>query len=461
MIRLAFHGAARTVTGSKFLLTADADSLLVDCGMFQGLKELRLKNWDKPPFDPRALKAVALTHAHIDHCGYLPRLVREGFSGPIISTPATADILPIMLFDAAKLALEDAKHMNRHGLSKHKPALPLFTREDVETTLTMLSPVDYGANRGLGPKLSLRFIDVGHILGSAMIEVTAQSGGETHRTLFSGDVGRYDTPLPPDPLPPPPCDALVIESTYGDRRHEPADLHDQLARLIAEIVRTQGILLIPAFAVGRSQQLLFILKELADSGRIPKVPVHVDSPMAFKTTDLYLKYMANHRVRMDSPKGGGSIVTGSVKLHRSGAESRQLAFLKGPAVLISSSGMLAGGRILSHLRHFMPRSTTILAIAGYMAEGTRGRALLEGAKTVRVYGQEVEIRGQVVDLDGFSGHADYAELLRWTKDLPKPAAVFVVHGEARSAEAFAARLRGERGWTVTVPGLHQEVVLSP
>lgn len=449
------------MTGSRYLLARGKDSLLVDAGLFQGLKSLRLKNWDPVAFDAKSLGWVALTHAHIDHCGYLPRLVRSGFKGRVLCTPPTADLLPLMLMDTAKLQEEDAKYLNRTGQSKHKPALPLFTSEDVLKTVALLEPVDYGVKKELGAGLSVEFIDVGHILGSAMVLAEASEAGKRVRVLFSGDVGRYDMPLPPDPLPPPECDALVIESTYGNRQHGSARPEDELEKVVKEIVKNSGILLIPAFAVGRSQQILFILRELETAGRIPALPVHLDSPMAYATTDIYLKYLKEGRVRMDRLKGSKSIVGGRIKVHKSVQESRQLAKLKGPAVVISSSGMLAGGRILHHLREFMPRPSTVLAIAGYQAEGTRGRLLLDGARSVRIYGQDIEIKGSVVNLHGFSGHADADELMRWTSSIKQPPKrVFVTHGEEKAALSFAERLRSERGWNASVPSLHEMVDLG-
>ena len=460
MITLGFHGAARTVTGSKYLLTSGTDQLLVDCGQFQGLKHLRLKNWEAPPFKASGLKWVALTHTHIDHCGYLPRLVKEGFQGPVFCTPPTVDLLKIVLMDAAKLQMEDADRHNRMGTSAHKPALPLFDKDDVERTLTLVQAVEYGTQRKLSDKLSIRFIDVGHILGSAMIQATAVDEGKTRRILFSGDVGRYNMPLPPDPSAPPDSDYLVVESTYGNRKHDIADPKEELFRVVEKVVKNKGILLVPAFAVGRSQQILFMLRELANAKRIPLLPVHLDSPMAHATTQVYLKYMSNSKINMDALKGGGSIIGQNVTLHKTAQDSRRLEGLKGPAVVIASSGMLAGGRILNHLRNFMPLPTTVLAIAGYQAEGTRGRALLEGKKVIRVYGEEVQIRGEVVDLDGFSGHADCDELMRWTGGLSKaPVKVFVTHGEEPQAVAFAERLKKERGWDAAVPAMNEVATL--
>lgn len=459
-ISLSFHGAARTVTGSKYLVKAAAETLLVDCGMFQGLKELRLKNWDEPKFPPREIGTIALTHTHIDHCGMLPRWVKLGFKGKVLCTPPTAELLPIVLRDAARLQEEDAAYFNKHGLSKHKPALPLFTEEDVERALKLLHPVDYGREFKAGGRFGVRFLDVGHILGSAMIEVTASADGQRRTVLFSGDVGRYDMPLTADPQNPPGTDYVVVESTYGNRTHGPEKPIDELERVIQMVLKTSGVLLIPAFAVGRSQQLLFLLRELEEARRIPNLPVHVDSPMAFETTQVYLKYLQTDPTLMDRVKGGRGLVGGNIKLHRSVEESRRLSEIRGPAIVISSSGMLAGGRVLHHLRNFLTKPGSVLAIAGYQAVGTRGRRLLDGERVVKVFGEPIELRGEVVDMDGFSGHGDADELMRWLGGAARaPKRVFVTHGEPAQADALAARITKEKGWESSVPEMDQEVAL--
>lgn len=459
-ISLAFHGAAKTVTGSKYLLKAGGSSLLVDCGMFQGVKELRLRNWDEPKFDPRTVGTVALTHTHIDHCGWLPRLIKLGFNGKVLCTPPTADLLPIVLRDAARLQEEDAAYFNRMGLTKHKPALPLFTEDDVERTLRHIQVVDYGREFRVGERFTVRMIDVGHILGSAMVEATARADGRQARVLFSGDVGRYNAPLTPDPENPPAADYVVVESTYGNRTHGPEKPIDELERVVRKVLKTGGVLLVPAFAVGRSQQLLFLLRELEDSGRIPRLPIHVDSPMAFETTEVYLKYLHNGKVSMDAIKGGRGLVGGNIRLHKSVEESRRLAELKGPAVLIASSGMLSGGRVLHHLKNFLTKPDSVLAIAGYQAVGTRGRTLLDGKREVKVLGELIQVRGEVVDMDGFSGHGDADELMRWLGGAAgSPKRVFVTHGEPEQASALAERIQKEKGWHAGVPEMDEEVQL--
>ncbi|MBI5209147.1 MAG: MBL fold metallo-hydrolase [Elusimicrobia bacterium] len=460
MITLSFHGGARTVTGSKYLLSCGGENLLIDCGMFQGLKELRMKNWEPTPFPCTGLDGVVLTHCHIDHCGYLPRLVRQGFTARVHCTPPTAEILPIMLADTAKLQEEDAAFFNRAGLSQHTPALPLFTQADVEATVKLFTTAGYGRPFKVGRRFTVRFLDSGHILGAAIAEVSIQDGDRLVKVVFSGDVGRYDAPMTPDPEGPPASDYLVIESTYGDRLHTNASPHDELTEVVQKVVRSRGVLLIPAFAVGRTQQILFILKELQNAGRIPTLPIHLDSPMAFKTTDIYLRYLANHQVKLDVLKGGGTIVGPNVNTHRTADDSRKLDKLRGPAIIISASGMMSGGRVLRHAGNLLPLRSTVLALAGFQAEGTRGRRLLEGEKTLKIFGALVPVEAEVVDLAGFSGHADYQELLTWTAGLTTPPkTAFVTHGETGASEALAAKLRAQRRWNVVVPTLHQAVEL--
>jgi metallo-beta-lactamase family protein len=461
LIRLGFHGAARTVTGARFLLTVNGDRLLVDCGAFQGLKELRLRNWEPTPFPPWNVDWVVLTHGHIDHCGYLPRLVKDGFRGRVLCTPQTRDLIGLMLMDAARLHEEDAEYRNWKGTTRHAPALPLFDAEDVEKTLRLVEAHPYGELRSLSRQVTIRFADVGHLLGSAMVEVGVQDGARRLTVLFSGDVGRYDVPYYPDPGPPPPCDVLVVESTYGGRRHSEEDLFDQLAGLAGRVLGRGGVLLVPAFAVGRAQQVTYMLRVLMERGRIPEIPIHVDSPMAVHATRLYGRYPAEHR--MDDPEPGGEPPRLSgrlVTLHATREESKRLNALRGPAVVISASGMLAGGRILHHLRQHLPDPKNMVLLAGYQAAGTRGRALLDGAPFIKVHGQAVPVRAEVACVHGLSGHADAGELLRWLAPLKdrRPRA-FAVHGEPRAAEALAGRLRGEMGWEASAPDLDDVVEL--
>ncbi len=448
---LTFHGAAGTVTGSRHLLSTPAARVLVDCGMFQGPKALRERNWQKPPFVPAEVAAVILTHAHIDHSGMLPRLYADGFRGPIYATPATCDLAEILLRDAARLQEEDAEYANRKGFSRHQPALPLFTEEDANHVLRRFRPIEYATPFEL-PGLEVRFHNAGHILGSAHVEVRLAE--TAHTLVFSGDLGRYAVPLHRDPEPLPSCDTLVMESTYGNRVHDESDLGDQLDRAISETLARGGTVLVPAFAVARAQLLTLILGRLMGSGRIPQAPVHVDSPMAVDVTEVYRRYANSLNLDDDITGGqGGSLYPKGVQFARSVQESRALNGLKGPRIIISSSGMLTGGRVLHHLARLAPDPANLILLAGYQAAGTRGRTLADGGKYVRIHGQDVPVRAQVAGLDGFSAHADANELERWadtsTADLKT---VFLVHGEPEAAEALRARL-ARPGRTVVAPGM--------
>jgi metallo-beta-lactamase family protein len=461
LIKLGFHGAARTVTGSRHLLTVNGDHLLVDCGAFQGLKELRLRNWAPTPFPPWSVDWIVLTHGHIDHCGYLPRLVRDGFRGRIYCTPQTRDLIGLMLMDAAHLHEEEAEYRNWKGTTRHDPALPLFEMHDVEKTLRLVEAHSYGSFLDLTKQISFRFADVGHLLGSAMVEIRVKDGARDLTILFSGDVGRFDVPFYPDPGPPPPCDVLLVESTYGDRLHSTEDLFAQVETLARKVFERGGVMLVPAFAVGRAQQVIYILRVLMERKRLPELPIHVDSPMAAQATRLYGRYPAEHRMDDPATAGEPSRLGGRlVVLHQTREESKRLNTFHGPGVVISASGMLTGGRVLHHLRHFLPDEQNLIVLAGYQAAGTRGRALQDGAPLIKVHGQQIPVRAEVATVHGLSGHADAGELLRWLRPLAGTRRrAFVVHGEARSADTFAQRLRDEMGWEAAAPGLDETVEL--
>jgi metallo-beta-lactamase family protein len=451
-MKVGFYGAAGTVTGSKFLIETDGARLLVDCGLFQGLKELRLLNWEPTPFDPRSVDAVVLTHAHIDHSGYLPRLVKAGFNGPIYCTEPTADLIEILLFDSAKLQEEDAEYANRKGYSKHHPALPLYDSDDVQRTLRHLKTV---ASRGQADVagFAVRFHEAGHILGSSFLGIDEPQTG--HRFVFSGDLGRYDAPMHADPEPLPDCDTLVLESTYGDRSHPDEPMEDQVARAIRPTLARQGIVLIPAFAVARAQLLLLLLRRLMDAGRLPHVPVHLDSPMATDVTQLYRRYAEPEGLEMERHDLYGKWLT----LHRSVDESKRLNHLKGPRIIIASSGMMTGGRVLHHLQRLLPDRKNLVVLAGYQAAGTRGRKLAEGARFVRMYGGDVPVRAELARIEGLSAHADAGDLVRWvgTAGTP-PRSVFLVHGEPPATAALADRL-GHTGLHAILPELNQRYEL--
>jgi metallo-beta-lactamase family protein len=457
---LTFLGAARTVTGSEYLLEAKGDRLLVDCGLFQGEKPLRLLNWSEPPFEPRALRAVVLTHTHVDHIGRLPRLVKQGFRGDVFCTPATRDLAEILLQDAAHLQMEDAEYFNRKKLTKHHPALPLFDATDVAACLPLFRPLPLGQEQEVGPAFRFRYRDAGHLLGAASVEMTVRENGRSTRIVFSGDVGRYDAVLAKDPEPCPDADYVVAESTYGNRSHPSVAVLEQLEAVIERTFARGGVLLIPAFAVGRAQQMIYLMDEMVTEGRLRPFPIHVDSPMAIDATRIYAQYDDGHRVSLQGVGGRSRLHGKWVRLHRTKAESQALNQVKGPAVIISSSGMLAGGRILHHCRVRLPRPENTLLITGYQAVGTLGRRLLEGARIVRIHKGEVPVLAEVANLKGLSGHADAGEMMRWLLGLQNPRTVFLTHGEDESAEALAARIHKERGFTTRVPELGESVNLG-
>ncbi len=462
MAKISFLGAAKTVTGSQYLVEAAGGRLAVDSGMFQGEKALRLLNWAEPPFDPASLETVVVTHTHLDHIGRLPRLVKQGFGGTIFCTEPTRELAEIILLDAAHLQQEDAAYLNRKGLTKHKPALPLFEEADVHETLELLRPVALGKLEEIGPGLAFRYREAGHLLGAASVELRLAEDGHETTVLFSGDVGRFDTVLTRDPALAPEADYFVVESTYGNRAHAPISVKDQLEGVLKRTFARGGVLLIPAFAVGRAQQMIWLMDELVTEGRLRAFPIHVDSPMAIDATRIYAAHPEASKASLNNI-GGRSLLHGKwVQLHRTRAESEALNSMKGPGVIISSSGMLSGGRILHHCRVRLPHPENTLLITGYQAVGTLGRALLDGAHVVRIHKGEVPVLAEVRALKGLSGHADAAEMLRWLSAVGRaPRRVFVTHGEEDAAQALAARIGRERGFRTHVPGMGETVELEP
>jgi metallo-beta-lactamase family protein len=441
-----FLGAAGTVTGSRHLVTDNGRRVLLDCGLFQGLKELRERNWSEPPFDLQAIDAVVLSHAHIDHTGYLPLLARRGYRGPVYCTHSTADLLSILLPDSAYLQEKQAENANYMGYTRHKPALPLYTRDDAEAALELLRPQPFGEAVPVADDLSVVFRTAGHILGSATVDLHLAD----RHLVFSGDLGRWDRPILRDPRSVPEADVLLLESTYGNRRH-PSDPDEALASCVRAAAERGGALLVPAFAVGRTQELLWWLRVLESDGRIPSLPVYVDSPMAIDVTGLYLKHTVEHDLDMLRVRdaGDGPLAPQQFQLARSQEESIALNDLRGPIIIISASGMATGGRILHHLKLRLPDRRTTVLLVGFQAAGTRGRTLQEGATEVRIHGHEIPVRARIDTIDGLSAHADQTELLRWLEGFERPPRhTYLVHGEPDASEALAAAIEERFHWEV-------------
>ncbi|MGI9124201.1 MAG: MBL fold metallo-hydrolase RNA specificity domain-containing protein [Mycobacterium sp.] len=451
-LTLCTLGAASTVTGSKHLLESGGRRILVDCGLFQGVKNLRELNWARLPVEPESIDAVVLTHAHLDHSGYLPRLVRNGFRGPIVCTEGTADVAEIILRDSAFLQERDASFVNRHKATKHHPALPLYDSEDAERAIELFTSRPFGEEFALagfgsgGP--TVKFRRAGHILGAATVEVV----WEGRRIVFSGDLGRYDDPVMFDPEPVPTADYLVLESTYGDRVHEKVDPLDTLAMVVDETVKRGGTLVVPAFAVGRAQTLLYYLWQLRSAGRLQAVPVYLDSPMAINASELLGVHRGDHRLDPDVYEGMCAMATYT----RDAEESKKISANKDPKIIISASGMATGGRILHHLKAFGPDARNTIMLTGYQVPGTRGASIAAGEREIRIFGEWVTIRAQVADLRMLSAHADADELIRWARGFTAPPKqVFVVHGEPPAADALRRRLDRELRWNATVPLMNQ------
>jgi metallo-beta-lactamase family protein len=454
MPSIQFLGAAGTVTGSRFLVRTRAAQVLVDAGLFQGLKELRLRNWAPFPIAPASLDAVVLTHAHIDHSGALPLLARGGFRKFVSCTPATLDLVKLLLPDAARLQEEEARYANRRGYSKHAPnARPLFDELDALTAMDLLSPLAYGVRREVAPGFAITFQPAGHILGSAtvLLEVN-EPGGPVRRVLFSGDLGRYGAPILPDPGPARDADHLVLESTYADRDHA-ASPRATLRDVVNAAAARGGALIVPAFAIGRTQEILFELRELEDAGEIPELPVFVDSPMAVDATAIHAAHREDHDAEMLSllARGVEPLRPARLKFARAPEQSKAINRVEGPCIILSASGMATGGRVLHHLKNRLPDPRTTLLLVGFQAAGTRGWSLQRGAATVRIHGEDVPVRARVETVSGFSAHADRSELARWVRTAPRrPDAVFCVHGESSSLAAAKATLDAG-GWNAIVP----------
>ncbi len=461
MASIRFLGAAGTVTGSRFLVESGSARVLVDAGLFQGQKELRLRNRAPWPVPPGSIGAVVLTHAHLDHTGALPQLVRDGFRGLAHCTPATRDLAGLLLPDSGRLQEEEARYANRKGYSKHAPnAAPLYSEADALAALPLLSPLRYGELREIVPGVRLRFRRAGHILGSALAELVLD-GPRPLRLLFSGDLGRYGAPILPDPEPGAAADALVLESTYGGKRHPEVPAAAALGEEIRRSVHAGGAIVIPAFAIGRTQEVLFTLRALEKRGEIPALPVFVDSPMALDATPFFLAHRDEHDDEMTRLMAAGEEPLRPAKLTfcRSPDQSKALNDVRGPCIILSASGMATGGRVLHHLAHRLPDPRTTVLLVGFQAAGTRGATLQSGAQTIRIHGEDVPVRARVATISGFSAHADEAELSRWLATFPsKPRRTFLVHGEAAALAASKARMDA-LGWPAHVPRHLEEVAL--
>ena len=445
---LQFLGAAGTVTGSMHLVTMGERRVLLDCGLFQGLKALRLRNWGVRLPDPAHLNAVVLSHAHIDHSGYLPLLARQGFRGPIYCTSGTADLLEVVLPDAAHLQEEEAERANRKGYSKHTPALPLYRLEDAHAALRLVERCGYGRAFVVTTGVTALLRPAGHILGSATVELQL----DATRLVYSGDLGRYDRPILCDPAPVPAADVLVLESTYGDRPH-PTGAEADLIRIVRDAAGSGGTVLVPAFAVDRTQELLWMLQRLEKAGTVPTLPVYIDSPMAIEVTDIYRRHPEDYDKEMARAlaSGDGPLAPGNLHIARTETESKAINAVRGPAIIISSSGMAAGGRILHHLAQRLPDRRTTVLLVGFQAAGTRGRALEEGASELKIFGQMVPVHARVERIDALSAHADAAETLRWLSGFERPPRVtYLVHGEPEAAAALADAIRARYGWSVEI-----------
>ena len=457
MATLTFLGAARTVTGSRHLLEVDGQRILIDCGLFQGLKEMRLRNWATLPVDPKSIEAVVLTHAHVDHTGGLPRLVSDGFKGPVFCTPGTRELAALLLPDSAHLQEEEARYANEHGYSKHRPALPLYTVKDAQASLGLFQTFGFGQPKEILPGVSLAFWRAGHILGSAICSFRLLN--QKQSIVFTGDLGRYQGSLLHSPEGVYFATTLVAESTYGDRLHGQDRPVDDLADAVNTAARRGGMVVIPAFAIGRTQEILYHLRSLEAQRTIPVLDVFVDSPMARDATPIYLAHPEEHSIEMAKlvSQGISPLRTRKTRFVNSVAESKRLNSLQGPAIVISASGMATGGRVLHHLRHRLPDPRNLVLFVGYQAEGTRGRRLLEGEKQIPIHGSLVSVKAEIRSISGFSAHADWKEMLRWMDGIQDvPQQVFLVHGEPSALEGLRGRLMA-KGWPARVPQ-HLETV---
>ena len=456
MAKLTFLGAAGSVTGSKYLVEAAGKRLMVDCGLFQGSQELQDRNYKPLTIDPKTIDYLALTHAHLDHTGWLPVLVKAGYRGPIFANPATIELTTLLLKDSAHLQEEDTLHAQIHKDSRHANPQPLYTSEDVDPALKLIKSMPRSGPFDVSPEFRVNSYDAGHILGSSSLELTISEGGKKTTVVFSGDIGRYNQPILNDPITPPSnADVLICESTYGDREHPEGDAAELLAGIVNRVAKRGGSIVIPAFAIGRTQTFMYYLRQLEDQQRIPRLPVYVDSPMALSATDLYLKHKEDHDLDYAREEGsdgkGDPLDVHEFHLTRTVEDSKAINNVKTPCIIISASGMISGGRVLHHLVQRLPDARNAVILAGFQAQGTRGRALQEGAKSLKIYGQDVPVGAEIVELGQFSAHAGKSELLRWLTELPSPPKqTYLTHGEPVAAQALQAAIQEKFKWKVAV-----------
>jgi metallo-beta-lactamase family protein len=462
-MKITVLGAGRCVTGSKYLLSWKRFHALVDCGLFQGPAEYRRLNWKPLPYPPHDIGAVVLTHAHIDHSGYLPRLSRQGFSGPVYCTPPTRSLLGVLLPDAAHINEEEARYANKQGYSKHAPALPLFRMADARAALKLLEPVPFGTWQELHPGIRFRYHRQGHILGAAAVELeTKVAGGDRKTIYFSGDVGRYGVPILREPDPYPGSDVLFVETTYGDRFHADESPRSALAREVQAGIDRGGVIIIPAFAIDRTQELLYMLHELMVDGDLPTIPIYLDSPMGIEATALYTRYVAEHDVEMRQffADQENPIFPPNLQVTPKSSDSRKLNSMTGPMIIVSASGMATGGRILHHLKLRLPDERNTVIFVGYQAVGTKGRRLVEGEPEVKIHGQWIPVKAHVTQVSGLSAHADAGELVVWlSRREREPEQVVLIHGEHHAQQAFAERLQEEFGWQPSIPDLGDSITV--
>jgi metallo-beta-lactamase family protein len=463
MAKITFLGAAGTVTGSKYLIETGGKKLLVDCGLFQGGHDLTQRNWNKLPLDASTIDWVVLTHAHIDHTGYLPKLVSAGYRGPIYCDAATRDLCQLLLLDSAHLQEEDAKFAAKKKYSSHPNPLPLYTTPDAQAALNQFKEIPRSDSFTISPEFTVRTHDAGHILGSCWLELTVTENGKQMVIVFSGDVGRYDQPILNDPTPPSRADFLLCESTYGDRDHPAGSVADELADVINRVAKRGGAVVIPSFAVGRTQTLMYYLRQLDEEKKIPQLPVYIDSPMAINVTDIYARHHEDHDLdftKREQAPSGDPLNLRQVHMTRTVDDSKAINNVAS-CIIISASGMATGGRILHHLVQRLPDPKNAVLLVGYQGDGTNGRALQDGAQYLRIHGQEVQVKAEVVRIDQLSAHAGRSELLRWLSGFTAaPKQTFMVHGEPIALESLQAAITNRMHWPATVPAYLQSFDLN-